>query len=136
MKNIVFILAVVGIMSCAALQAAPSFTAQNITLPNIAAAATSNSLNVVMDVRKQNTVTLGLTSSSTNVLLRIATSVDGSRFNTNALIITFDNNGSASKTVNTNISTVGIGFLRIDSATSVGSIAATNTAYYGIKTEL
>ena len=110
-----------------------TFSAETLTIPTVAAGATSNSVAAVIDVRKQDNVALQWNCTSTtfaagtNLSFNISTSVDGITYHTNRHAVTMTSN-----ILVTNIATPGIGYLRIDSITSTGVIA-TNTVKYGIK---
>lgn len=134
-KLIVSLLALAALFVIGTAQAqVPNYKIQSVTVPTVTAGATSNTLAVVLDCRKQQNVTLSWTTGCTNVSVRLGNSVDGVNYQTNYVVWAFTNALPATTfTVSTNIPTAGFGYLVIDSVASTGTIAATNTVSYAIK---
>lgn len=102
--------------------------AVSLTLPIVAAGATSNNITAKMYPGEQENLALSWTSSSTNTTIRVSASVDDVRFHTNYYVLNF----GAGTTV-TNLNVAGVPVLNIDSILSTGTINATNTASWGRK---
>lgn len=128
LKSVLGILAV-----CALTLSANAYDQKSLTIPNVTAGATSNGLARVIYVGNQNNLKLQWTSSATNVVVRIGDSVDGSRFTTNAWVITFDTSTTPGRSAVTNLNVEGSGYIRIDSVAVGGTINGTNTVSYGNK---
>lgn len=101
-----------------------------LTVPTVAADATSNSIAQVIACVGQQNVAISWSTGSTNWVARLSASVDASRWQTNYYVF-----GGDSSVLVTNLNVKGVGFLRLDSVLSTGTIAATNTVSWGRKTE-
>lgn len=128
MKKLFAILGLVALFAMVANAQAPDYRPVTLSVPTVAAAATSNDVAAVIYCGNQKEVALSWNTGSTNIVVRIGSSVDGSVYNTNAYILTITSFPHI-----TNLTVNGVGYLRIDSVLSVGTINATNTVKYGLK---
>lgn len=107
----------------------------------VAIGATSNSVSStagIIDCRKQQNVTLQwyiaspIFAETTNIVMRLSASVDGTTFDTNRWVLTASATTAPQNVLVTNLAVAGIGYVRVDSITATG-IAATNHLKYGLK---
>lgn len=131
MKTLILSLFVLASGLFAANAQAPYYSPVSITIPTVAAGATSNGINAQIYVGKQQNVAISWLTTGTNVSFNMSKSVDGSVWLTNSYTVIGISNAFP---MITNINVGGIGYLRIDSVTSTGATIATNTVSYGIKT--
>lgn len=130
MKTIFVFLLTICAFAFSAKAQVPTYAAQTLTIPTVAAGQTSNSVAAVIDCRKQQNVAISWLTTGTNVSFNMSKSIDGSVWLTNAYTVVGMSN--AFPTI-TNINVGGVGFLRVDSVTSTGTTIATNTVSYGVK---
>jgi hypothetical protein len=103
---------------------------------NVVGNTTAVGIGAVIDCRKQREVALAWNTGSSNVTVRIGSSVDGTRFQTNQYVLQLGHSagdGTTTATQITNLTVGAIGWLRVDSVLSTGTITSTNTVYYGAK---
>lgn len=130
--NRLFKFAAPVVLAVALVLPAKAYDNKPITVPNITAGSTSNFTSTPFFVGDQKNVALSWTSSSTNTLIRISSSVDNGHFQTNCFVLTFTSATPGTTTV-TNLDVGGLGYLKITSGTVTGTINATNIVSFGRK---
>lgn len=141
MKNILTIIAALGLFSSAV--NAQTYAAQSITVTNAIAASSSETINGVMDVRKQKDVAVQIqflmsSTGTGNQTFVFARSVDNVNWNSLAAdhtTVVVAATGATLSVTTTNLPTYGCGYIRLESwANGQAGQYATNTAVkYGIK---
>ncbi len=133
---IAIVLAVLAPPRASAQAGAPIYDWQTLSIPALVNVNTvSNGVGALMDVRKQGNVALSVnTGIGTNITYRLSASIDGTTWHTNYMTINFNTVAVTAQPNITNLSCLGIGWLRVESITNASAtLIATNTARYGIK---
>ncbi len=133
-----FILILVGLVALASSSMAqsPIYAWQSLSVPALVNVNTvSNGVNAVLNVGKQGNVALSVnTGIGTNITYRLSASVDGTTWHTNYYTLNFNAAAVATQPTITNISCLGIGWLRVESITNASAtLIATNSISYGVK---
>lgn len=128
-----FILSIIAALAAlfTASAVAQTYEDVSLTIPNTVAGTATNGIGQVINCSKQQNVSLALTTTgATNVLYRIGASLDRTNWETNRFLVAHAGGGT---TLITNLNVGGIGYLRVDSLTVTGTIAATNSLVYAVK---
>lgn len=133
-------IALIAILSAFAISAkAQQYQVESLAVPSVLAAGTTNLASPpVMDVRKQKTVGVAFTiapisAGGTNVYT-FHKSIDGTYYDTNTtLSVTLADTAGVAKTVVTNLSCEGIGYLKLYSIVTTGTTITNTASKYAVK---